>query len=124
MPLINGEDTKKRVENLVDQLGSFGADISSLRSNVGNMLLHLEGESYLSGHVRTSANFTAGKRLEVLEWLSKIKSRDHHAEVARTRLEGTGAWLLQRKEIRSWLEAEESSILWLHGKGNTQGPDC
>ena len=63
-------------------------------------------------------NFIAGKRREVLEWLSEVKCEDHHAEVVRTRLEGTGAWLLQRKEIREWLESEGSSTLWLHGKGS------
>ena len=45
--LTKGEDTRKRVSDLVDQLGSFGADISSLRSNVGNIMLHQEGKSYL-----------------------------------------------------------------------------
>ena len=56
----------------------------------------------------------------MLEWLSKVKCEDHHAEVVKARLEGTGAWLLQRQEIRHWLELEESSVLWLHGKGNVQ----
>ena len=50
MFLIEGEDTKKRVSNLVDQLGGFGADMSSLRSGVGNMLLQLEGKRCLNGH--------------------------------------------------------------------------
>ena len=44
--LNKGEDTKNKISNLMDQLASFGGDISSLRSNVGNMLLHLEGKSY------------------------------------------------------------------------------
>ena len=48
MFLTKRQDTKKRVENLVDQLGSFGADISSLHKNVGNMLLHQEGKSHLN----------------------------------------------------------------------------
>ena len=39
-------------------------------------------------------------------------------EVVKTRLEETGAWLLQRREIQKWLESEKSSVLWLHGKGN------
>ena len=67
------------------------------------------------------ANFVAGKRREVLEWISQVKCDDHHAEVVKTRLEGTGGWLLQRKEIRGWLESEGSSTLWLHGKGNIHG---
>ena len=71
--------------------------------------------------LRTSANFPVNKRQNILEWLSIVKCEDHHAEVVKTRLEGTGAWLLQRQEIRNWLEAEESSVLWLHGKGNIRG---
>ena len=47
MFLTKGVDTKKRVANLVDQLGFFGADISSLRSDVGDILLQQEGKSYL-----------------------------------------------------------------------------
>ena len=54
----------------------------------------------------------------MLEWLSKVKCEGHHAEVVKARLEGTGAWLLQRQEIQDWLESEKSSILWIHGKGN------
>ena len=74
--------------------------------------------------LRTSANFPVDKRQNILEWLSIVKCEDHHAEVVKTRLEGTGAWLLQRREIRNWLEAEESSVLWLHGKGKICGaPD-
>ena len=66
----------------------------------------------------TSADFTEDKRQKILEWVSEVRCEDHHAEVVKTRLEGTGSWLLQRQEIQSWLESEESSVLWLHGKGN------
>ena len=55
-----------------------------------------------------------------MEWLSIVKSGDHHAEVVKTRLDGTGAWLLQRNEVREWLESRDSAVLWLHGKGNIQ----
>ena len=54
----------------------------------------------------------------MLGWLSEVKCEDHHQEVVKVRLEGTGTWVLQRQEIRDWLESEESSVLWLHGKGN------
>ena len=84
------------------------------------MLLYLEGKRCLNIRFSysTSANFPVDKRQKILNWLSEVKSEDHHAEVVKTRLEGTGAWLLHRQEIRNWLEAEESSVLWLHGKGN------
>ena len=48
MRLTEGKGTKQTVSNLVDQLGGFGADISSLRSDVGNMLLYQEGKNYLN----------------------------------------------------------------------------
>ena len=66
----------------------------------------------------TSADLTVDKRQKILEWVSGVKCEDHHAEVVKIRLEGTGTWLLQRQEVQGWLESEESSILWLHGKGN------
>ena len=105
MFLIKGEDTKKRVENLVDQLGSFGANISPPRRNVENMWLQLGGERelpkwLLDVYPSTSANFTAGKRRGVLEWLSIVKSGDHHAEVVKAHLDGTGTRCY--KEMRYW----------------------
>ena len=66
----------------------------------------------------TSADFTEDKRQKILEWVSGVKCEDHHAEVVKIRLEGTGAWLLQRREVQGWLESDESSVLWLHGKGS------
>lgn len=30
-------------------------------------------------------------------------------------LEGTGQWLLRKKEFREWQSSHFSSILWLHG---------
>ena len=46
--LTMGEDTKKRFSNLTDQLEGFGADISSLRGNVRNILHHLDGNNGLN----------------------------------------------------------------------------
>ena len=43
-----GEDTKKKVSNLTDQLGSYSAHISSLQANVGDVLLHINGKSYVN----------------------------------------------------------------------------
>ena len=118
MLLTKGKGAKQMVSNLVGQLGGFGADISSLRSDVGNMLLHQQGKNYLDSGSCTSADFTVDKRQKILEWVSGVKCEDHHAEVVKIRLEGTGAWLLQRREVQGWLESDESSVLWLHGKGN------
>ena len=55
------------------------------------------------------------ERLAVLEWLSKVKYRDHHDFVKKDRFRGTGKWLLQRDAFDKWLKVE-SSILWVNGK--------
>ena len=55
------------------------------------------------------------ERLDVLEWLSKVRYRDHHDFAKKDRFHGTGKWLLQRDAFDKWLKVE-SSILWVNGK--------
>lgn len=57
------------------------------------------------------------KRLEVLQWLSKVPCEDHHQEVKKLRFSGTGAWLFRRTAFEDWHDSNSSSILWLNGKG-------
>jgi len=54
---------------------------------------------------------------KILKWLSETMCLDHHHSVSSNRLEGTGQWLLQRKEFLDWRETTSPSILWLHGIG-------
>ncbi|RFU29639.1 hypothetical protein B7463_g6719, partial [Scytalidium lignicola] len=55
------------------------------------------------------------ERSTILQWTSGIPYEDHHGAARTGRTEKTGEWLLQRNEFRTWMNSEESMILWLHG---------
>ncbi len=55
------------------------------------------------------------RRARMLNWLSVTPVEQHHQQLCRNRLSGTGIWLFAKKEWRAWIESSFSSILWLHG---------
>ena len=55
------------------------------------------------------------ERRALLEWLSRVKYRDHHDFTKKDRFHGTGKWLLQKGAFDEWLKVE-SSIVWVNGK--------
>jgi hypothetical protein len=55
------------------------------------------------------------KRLGILQWLSIVLYEQHHQNVRKDRLLGSGMWLLSRSEFTLWRSSSMSSILWLHG---------
>ena len=54
-------------------------------------------------------------RLAILRWLSDVQYRTHHRTLAKGLLEGTGSWLLNKREYVEWRNSSVSSVLWLHG---------
>jgi hypothetical protein len=67
---------------------------------------------YISGAMDES------KTKEILDWVSSIQYRDHHEEHSNTsRMENSGAWLLNHQKYRDWRRASYSSSLWLSGIG-------
>ena len=57
----------------------------------------------------------SGKRLKILQWLSTIPYEQHHQNVRKDRLNGSGLWLLGKPKFTDWRLSSVSSILWLHG---------
>lgn len=56
------------------------------------------------------------KRYEILRWVSAQPYMEHHEQVSKNALPGTGKWLLEDPTYADWLKASTSSLLWLHGK--------
>ena len=54
-------------------------------------------------------------RHAILKWLSDVQYRTHHQTLAKGLLEGTGSWLLNKREYVEWRNSSVSSVLWLHG---------
>jgi hypothetical protein len=55
------------------------------------------------------------KRNKILKWISTIEYKKHHQNAKEGLLEGSGKWLLSKKEFREWRSSSASGILWLHG---------
>lgn len=58
---------------------------------------------------------TEQKKGQILSWLSEIEYIKHHWNALEGILDGTGHWLLGKREFREWRTSKVSSILWLHG---------
>ncbi|KAI0869329.1 hypothetical protein GGS24DRAFT_512177 [Hypoxylon argillaceum] len=52
---------------------------------------------------------------QILQWISPVKYRIHHAEVAERRTRDTCNWLLQCPKVYQWSSAVSSITLWLQG---------
>ena len=59
--------------------------------------------------------FLASKRAEILRWTSPEPYNQHHEQIKKDVLPGTGKWLLSDPVFNKWKKESASSILWLHG---------
>jgi hypothetical protein len=55
------------------------------------------------------------KHTEILQWLSPEPYLQHHKQMKKDILPGTGAWFLADPIFEKWKYDSGSSILWLHG---------
>ena len=70
----------------------------------------------LNGGWSTLTHTTAvSKRSEILEWISNIPYTSHHKLIGEGRLKGTGEWLFEREEYRTWRSSNASKLLLLRG---------
>ena len=56
------------------------------------------------------------RRFEILRWISAQPYLEHHEQISKKALAGTGKWLLEDPLYAKWHKGSTSSLLWLHGK--------
>ena len=61
-------------------------------------------------------NLDKTKRHEILRWLSAQPHHEHHEQIRKKALAGTGRWLVEDSTYAEWHKGSTSSLLWLHGK--------
>ena len=61
-------------------------------------------------------NLDKSKRQEILRWLSAQPHQEHHEQIRKKALAGTGRWLVEDSTYAEWHKGSTSSLLWLHGK--------
>ena len=60
-------------------------------------------------------NSLGSKKVELLQWISKIPYSKHHENVRSGRLHGSGLWLFEQPQYVQWRNSRSSSLLWLRG---------
>ncbi|KAK3986108.1 hypothetical protein QBC44DRAFT_144035 [Cladorrhinum sp. PSN332] len=60
-------------------------------------------------------NLDQNKRERILTSISTVPCFRHHKNASNDRLKGSGRWLLERLEYKTWRHDSSSSVLWLHG---------
>ncbi|KAN0072796.1 hypothetical protein V8E54_008910 [Elaphomyces granulatus] len=97
----------KSLSALIDTLAIESAE---MRGRTGRLLrLALDLNSPIN---RMADQLTA---LKDTLWLSTIPYEQHHQNVRKDRLNGSGLWLLGKPKFTDWRLSSVSSILWLHG---------
>ena len=71
----------------------------------------------LLNHGWSTGTYTVAgsKKSEILGWISNIPYTSHHKHISEERLEGTGKWLFEREEYRTWRSSSASKLLLLRG---------
>lgn len=91
-------------------------DIPRIHDQLSELTKNLESQLAHFFIVRNIADTVLGsKKLELLQWLSKIPYSKHHESVRSGRLEGSGLWLFEHPQYVQWRKSRSSSLLWLHG---------
>ncbi|KAK4225942.1 hypothetical protein QBC38DRAFT_529985 [Podospora fimiseda] len=86
-------------ESLSAALKNLEAPISRTTISLSNIQDHLDRKT----------------RARILKSISAMPYSIHHKNVGKDRLDGSGQWLLERPEYKSWRNDSCSSVLWLHG---------
>ena len=112
--LVEADCHNSITETLVD----LSVDQDSKHSRLLSVLNTIDGPIFrMSGELHSVQDHLENEdRIKVLRWLSSQPYMEHHEQVAKQVLVGSGAWLLQDQIYVQWHRSSASSLLWLHGK--------
>ena len=99
-------------------LSNHSISEESKHSQLLSLLHTMDGPIFrMSGQLHTiEDHLDEQKRIEILRWLSSQPYIEHHEQIVKHVLSGSGAWLLQDPLYIQWHRNSASSLLWLHGK--------
>lgn len=113
------------IDHLIHDLGELRTDSTNSASNLEALLTDFKEPiirtmnqvSTWSESLVESRNESQMKeeRLAILKWLSNVQYKKHHQTLSKGLLEGTGSWLLKKRQFVEWRDSSMSSVLWLHG---------
>ncbi|KAJ6028546.1 hypothetical protein N7540_004122 [Penicillium herquei] len=71
------------------------------------------------GVSQTRDNMDKSEQIEMLEWISSVPFGEIHNDISENRTPGTGEWLLEHEEFRSWEQKKKPALLWLEGNAGS-----
>jgi hypothetical protein len=93
----------------------FGSVATKMRHHV--RVLQLAGQAeQLSRSRAAEVKQEMKEREEVLNWVSPHDYEEAHDNIYAKKHAGTGEWLLQTDEFRTWDNSKASTLLWCYGK--------
>ena len=108
----------EKCNSISDTLGALSLNEDEYYEGLVDLLRKLDGPV-----IRMSSQMNAiedhldkSKRIEILRWVSPQPYMEHHKQVFKHALSGTGRWLLEDPTSTQWRKGSTSSLLWLHGK--------
>ena len=111
--LVEAEVAKKRTERLGVLSSNNSVRYDDLRTQLSKMQQPINRIGQRLRDIQDGLN--DDERLNILQWLSPVQYKKHHEQARKDILSGTGAWLLQERQLLNWQVSSASSIIWLHG---------
>ena len=92
-------DSQKRTDSLLQLMNSLNQPLCRMADRL----------------VKLHDNLAQEERLNIFRWLSTIPYTQHHENMRKGRLDGSGVWLFDHPDFQKWIHSSYSSILWVHG---------
>ena len=104
--------------SIAETLGNLSINQESKHSQFLGLLHTTDGPIFrMSGQLHSvEDHLDEQKRVVILRWLSSQPYMEHHEQIVKHVLSGSGSWLLQDQFYTQSHRNSASSLLWLHGK--------
>lgn len=106
VPFDNDFDILKMISAQFDKTLGLQKEISTQINRIRSSQERLEVEAINQRQIQ--------RQNDLLNWLGRATSTKHEDSL-RTRLEGSGTWLLEREEYSNWIGSYGPSFFWLNG---------
>ena len=105
-------------DNMSDTLDALAVDGSRRHAELMSLLHTIDGPiTRMSGQIQgLEEHVDDSQRTGILSWISAHPYMEHHEQIKKHILPGSGAWLLEDVIYTRWHKESVCSLLWLHGK--------
>ncbi|PGH23008.1 hypothetical protein AJ80_02923 [Polytolypa hystricis UAMH7299] len=115
---LKKKETDTILEKLSRHKSSLGLLLSieaSLQGQATQLVLYEVQQSLEDDRLERRSRELAERRRDIYKWLCNVDYEAMHDRASSLHSPGTGIWVVESKELRSWLTSDASGLLWIHG---------